>query len=115
MSGVYYQILNLGLNVAELVNFEFSNTLDMPMDYVWCKKGTRFCGRYALTENDYQLSDTILIIDLSISSDKDEPAPASIPPYIPIPALDPCEEIKQMIDFIMVHRFQPSWLDCSDP
>ncbi|KAF2199590.1 hypothetical protein GQ43DRAFT_419952, partial [Delitschia confertaspora ATCC 74209] len=35
----YHQILNLGSNVAESINIEFSNTPDMPANYVWCKKG----------------------------------------------------------------------------
>jgi hypothetical protein len=49
----YHQVLNMGQNVAESVNIEFSNTPDLPLSYVWCTRPT--CGAHSLTASHFSL------------------------------------------------------------
>ncbi|KAF9728481.1 JmjC domain-containing histone demethylation protein [Paraphaeosphaeria minitans] len=54
----YHQVLNMGPNVAESVNIEFSDTPDMPVGYVWCKRGSgpSACGPHVITASDFSSS-----------------------------------------------------------
>jgi hypothetical protein len=54
----YHQVLNMGPNVAESINIEFSDTPDMPVGYIWCKRGSgpAACGRHVITAPDFSLN-----------------------------------------------------------